>query len=156
MLGFIFWSIFGFSNQNGTESSSLSRKVVRKAIDAFPYTKNLSENTKNKIVDRAQPIVRKLAHFSIYTLVGILIMTFVSTYRLLLWKKWLISISVGLVYAISDEYHQSFVPGRTAQLKDVLIDTAGVIFGIMIVLVVIAVYKALGEKYKTMKSVERT
>lgn len=154
LLGFTFWSIFGFSNQSGTASSGVSKKVARKIIDVFPYTRNLSENTKNKIVERAQPIIRKLAHFSIYTLVGILIMSFVSTYRVLLWKKWLISILVGLVYAISDEYHQSFIPGRSAQITDVLIDTSGVIFGIMIVLIVISVYKALGEKYKTMKSIE--
>ena len=45
--------------------------------------------------------------------------------------------------------------GRSAEIRDVLIDTSGVIVGIIIVLVVISVYKALGEKYKTMRSVEQ-
>ena len=154
MLLFTFYIIFQFSSENALLSSARSKGVMRQIIDIFPYTKNLSEKTKEKIVEKAQPIIRKIAHFSIYMIVGILIMSFVSTYRLLLWKKLLISIGVGLIYAISDEYHQSFVPGRSAELRDVIIDTSGVIMGILIVLVIISIYKALGEKYKMMRSVE--
>lgn len=117
LLLWTFSIIFGFSNQNSVESGSLSKKVARKIIDIFPYTKNLSETTKVKIVEKSQPIIRKLAHFSIYTLVGFLIMTFVSTYKLMLWKKWLISIGVGLTYAISDEFHQSFIPRKICRTK---------------------------------------
>ena len=112
LLCLTFFQIFQFSNENSTKSSSRSREVMRKIVDIFPYTKNLSEKTKTKIVEKSQPIIRKLAHFSIYTLVGILIMAFVSTYKLLLWKKFGISIFVGLIYAISDEFHQSFIPRK--------------------------------------------
>lgn len=154
LLCLTFYKIFQFSDENATKSSSRSREIMRKIVDIFPYTRNLSISTKEKIVEKSQPIIRKLAHFSIYALVGILIMTFVSTYKLLLWKKLGISILVGLIYAMSDEYHQSFIPGRSGEIRDVLIDLSGVIFGIIIVLIIIAVYKALGEKYKMMKSVE--
>ncbi len=154
LLGMTFYTIFQFSSENSEQSSARSGTVLRKIINIFPYTKNLSAQTKEKLVKRAQPIIRKAAHFSIYAVVGVLIMSFVSTYKLLLWKKFFISICVGLFYAISDEYHQSFVPGRSAELRDVLIDTTGVIVGILIVLMIISVYKALGEKYKTMRSVE--
>ena len=91
LLGLTFASIFNFSSQDGQTSSGLSRKVSRKIIDVFPYTKNLSEKTKNKIVERSQPIIRKGAHLSIYTLVGILIMSFISTYKLHLKYKFSIS-----------------------------------------------------------------
>ncbi len=146
LLGLTFISIFNFSNQDGQTSGNLSRKVARKIVDVFPYTKNLSENTKNKIVERSQPIIRKGAHFSIYTLVGILIMSFISTYKFHLKYKFSISILVGLIYAISDEIHQSFTPGRTSSPIDVAIDTCGVFFGIIIVLIIISIYKALTEK----------
>ena len=73
LLGLTFFAIFNFSSQDGQTSSGLSRKVARKIVDIFPYTKNLSEKTKNKIVEKSQPIIRKGAHFSIYMLVGILI-----------------------------------------------------------------------------------
>lgn len=145
MLLATFVAIFNFSNQDGKTSSGVSKKVARKIIDIFPYTKNLSEATKVKMVEKSQPIIRKLAHFSIYTLVGISIMAFISTYNIILLKKFIISLSVGLVYAISDEIHQSFVPGRGPSVKDVCIDTAGVFLGIIIVLVIISVFKALSE-----------
>ena len=145
MLLATFVAIFNFSNQDGKTSSGVSKKVARKIIDIFPYTKNLSEATKVKMVEKSQPIIRKLAHFSIYTLVGISIMAFISTYNIILLKKFIISLSVGLVYAISDEIHQSFVPGRGPSVKDVCIDTSGVFLGIIIVLVIISVFKALSE-----------
>ena len=146
LLGLTFISIFNFSNQDGKASSGLSKKVARKIVDVFPYTKNLSEKTKNKIVEKTQPIIRKGAHLSIYTLVGIFIMSFISTYKIHLKYKFLISILVGLVYASSDEIHQSFIPGRTASIIDVGIDTSGVLLGIILVVVIISVYKALTEK----------
>lgn len=146
LLGLTFLTIFNFSSQDGQTSGSLSRKVARKIVNVFPYTKNLSENTKNKIVEKSQPIIRKGAHFSIYTLVGILIMNFISTYKIHLKYKFLISTLVGLLYAISDEIHQSFTPGRTPSAIDVGIDTCGVFLGIILVLIVISVFKALIEK----------
>lgn len=149
LLVLTFISIFNFSNQDGQASSGLSKKVARKIVDVFPYTKNLSEKTKNKIVEKTQPIIRKGAHLSIYTLVGIFIMSFISTYKIHLKYKFLISILVGLVYASSDEIHQSFIPGRTASIIDVGIDTAGVFLGIILVLIIISVYKALTEKQTT-------
>ena len=149
LLGLTFISIFNFSNQDGQTSGGISRKVARKIVDVFPYTKNLSEKTKNKIVEKTQPIIRKGAHLSIYTLVGIFIMSFISTYKIHLKYKFLISILVGLVYASSDEIHQSFIPGRTASIIDVGIDTSGVLLGIILVLIIISVYKALTEKKVT-------
>ena len=149
LLGLTFISIFNFSNQDGQTSGGISRKVARKIVDVFPYTKNLSEKTKNKIVEKTQPIIRKGAHLSIYTLVGIFIMSFISTYKIHLKYKFPISILVGLVYASSDEIHQSFIPGRTASIIDVGIDTAGVFLGIILVLIIISVYKALTEKQTT-------
>lgn len=146
LLGLTFFAIFNFSSQDGQTSSGLSRKVARKIVDIFPYTKNLSEKTKNKIVEKSQPIIRKGAHFSIYMLVGIFIMSFISTYKLHLKYKFSISILVGLLYAISDEIHQGFTPGRTPSPIDVGIDTCGVMFGIVLVLIAISVYKALTEK----------
>ena len=71
-----FFSIFGFSSQNGVESSGLSRKVTTKFVNIFPYTRNLSDDVKEKLIEHGEIIVRKLAHFSIYTVVGIFIMAF--------------------------------------------------------------------------------
>jgi len=112
-----FFIIFNFSAQNGEESGSLSNKVTTIFINKFPYTKNLSIETKQKLIEHAEPIVRKLAHFSIYTAVGMCIMAFMCTFPLKLRTRLGTSLLVGLVYAISDEFHQSFVPRKRAIIK---------------------------------------
>lgn len=143
LLVLTFISIFNFSNQDGQASSGVSRKVAKKIIDIYPYTKNLNEENKNQIVEKIQPIIRKVAHLSIYTLVGILMMSFISTYNIKLKYRFLISILVGLVYASSDEIHQSFIPERNASIIDVGIDASGVLLGIILVLIIISAYKKL-------------
>lgn len=45
-------------------------------------------------------------------------------------KKWVIIIAY--LYAISDEFHQSFIPGRSGRFRDTLIDLAGIFIGIFI------------------------
>ena len=45
--------------------------------------------------------------------------------------------SIGLLYAISDELHQSFIPERSPQIIDVIIDLEGNLFGILLVLLII-------------------
>lgn len=142
LLCLTFFAIFKFSSQDGVESGGLSKKVTMKFVNIFPYTKNLSIETKNKLIEHGEIIVRKLAHLSIYTLVGIFIMAFMCTFDTKLVFQFGISILVGLIYAITDEYHQSFVPGRGPSITDVCIDTTGVFLGILIVLAIVSIYRA--------------
>lgn len=133
LLILVFMSIFGFSNQNGTQSSGVSKKVARTIIDTNVSTKNKDEKTKEKLVEDSQKFVRKMAHFTIYMVVGILMMSLMYTYKnISVENKLWISICVGILYAISDEIHQYFIPGRTASPIDVGIDTSGAFLGILI------------------------
>lgn len=66
----IFVLIFNFSSQNGEESGSLSKMVTEKIVNTLPYIKDLDFDDKEKIIENGEIIVRKLAHLSIYTLVG--------------------------------------------------------------------------------------
>ena len=140
--------IFKFSSQIAEESDGISHGVLRKIIDVFPYTKGLSEEIKIKMVEHGNPIIRKLAHFSIYALVGVWIMSFMSTFNIRLYKKWIISMLVGALYAASDEFHQSFVPGRGPSIIDVGLDSLGVFTGILGVLIIISIYIALKSDKK--------
>lgn len=138
-----FATIFHFSSQIGEESDEVSKGLLSKLIDIFPYTKDLSDVTKEKLIEHGNPIIRKLAHFSIYALVGVWIMSFMSTFKTRLYKKWIVSMIVGVGYAIFDEYHQSFVSGRAPSITDVGIDSLGVLSGILVVLIIISIYRAL-------------
>ena len=82
LLGLTFVAIFNFSNQGGTESSGLSRKVAKTIIDILPQTKHLNEQIKDEAVEKSQTIIRKGAHLSIYALVGLLMMLLMCTYQI--------------------------------------------------------------------------
>jgi len=126
----IIWMIivFSFSNQNGTKSQGssdiITNKIVEISDDYFALDIKSSEDT-------ISFVVRKLAHLSTYFLGGILIYNFINTFSIN--KKYIIifSIVLGVVYACTDELHQLFIDGRSAQMMDVFIDSCGVVLAVV-------------------------
>lgn len=128
-------TIFAFSSQGGIQSKSVSRTVMREIVDINPKTKYLSDVEKERIVEESQPFIRKTAHFTIYMVLGMMVMGFCSTYDLNWKKKLIITILCGLIYAVSDEIHQGFTgDGRTPKVFDVCVDTLGTLTGAFIML----------------------
>ena len=125
-----FITIFVFSSQNATKSSQTSMGFTEKIMDILQIGKNWDENTRIEIIEKSQTIIRKIAHFTIYTIAGIWMMAFANTYdNVELKKKMLLVVIIGMLYAVSDEIHQMFSDGRAPLVKDVIIDTSGVLFG---------------------------
>lgn len=126
----IIWmiTVFRFSNQGGTESSSTSAKVTKVIVDVVVNDKK--EENKVQIANKIEKVVRKFAHYTIYTIGGFLIMNYAYTTDKTKKQQILGSLLFGAFYAATDEVHQYFVPGRSARLFDVGIDTLGVITGI--------------------------
>lgn len=149
-----FVRIFCFSSQDGEESSAVSRKVTTAVTQNVKKIQDMDSKQRELTLDKIEHFIRKIAHFSIYTLVGILMMALMSTYDIAKRKQILISIFIGMMYATSDEIHQYFVPERTALFTDVLIDTAGVCLGALIVLVALQIYIKIRKKRQ--KSIEIT
>lgn len=129
----IIWmiAIFIFSSQKGTESGNTSRKFTI-AIIQIITGKNLA--LEDPFVEGIQLFIRKMAHFTTYAIGGFLIMNYAYTIKNTMKQKMLYSITFGAGYAVTDELHQFFVSGRSAQVLDVAIDTAGVIIGVLIYL----------------------
>lgn len=76
-------------------------------------------------------LTRKAAHTVAYFVFGVLMFNVVRSYpgssrRAVLW-----SVLFVLLYAASDEFHQLFVPGRSAELRDILIDTTAGTLGVL-------------------------
>ena len=138
--------IFIFSGQDGEKSGLTSRGFVRQIIEITGVMDNLNETEKEDLIENCQFAVRKLAHFSIYTILGINILGFINTYKKISLKKQIgITLLFGCLYATSDEFHQMFSNGRTASPKDVGIDTLGVLFGIGIYLLVKKIITTIKE-----------
>lgn len=72
-------------------------------------------------------IVRKAAHFTEYAILGWLAARAFATSSRQTWRRrwFLISLALVIIYALSDEYHQSFVASRTASIYDSFIDMTG-------------------------------
>ena len=139
-------TIFQFSNQNGTESKGISTQVTKFILQFSPKYQKADEKEKAQIQNDTNAIIRKIAHFSIYTLLGLFMMGIMT--RTKLKDKWRICITLGfgIIYAILDEFHQSFSPGRTPKITDVYIDTLGVILGIFLILLIRKIYKNISNK----------
>ena len=80
-------------------------------------------------------VTRKIAHLTEYALLGLLAArAFRGSPRDWLRDRWfLASLALVVVYALVDEYHQTFVPSRTGSIYDSLIDIAGGFAALVIV-----------------------
>lgn len=121
--------IFCLSHQPATQSASLSGGVMTQVI---------------KVIEKVAPgakfdtellhyFVRKNAHFFAYLVLGVLVANCLRTtasINLTRTQLILLAVSICVLYAISDEVHQIFIPGRAGQIKDVFIDSAGALVGI--------------------------
>ncbi len=129
----IFWMmvIFGFSAEDGEESQSLSDRITIRVVKIVePDYDSLSLNDQIKLFDKTSFFVRKTGHFSEYAILGLLICTLSITFKNIRTcrKKPLLILPVtvfAFLYALTDEYHQSFVFGRTPKVADAIIDTSG-------------------------------
>jgi VanZ family protein len=141
-----FITIFRFSSQDGQTSSSLSKEVTEKVTKRINKIQNLEETERKNVLSRIEKIIRKIAHFSLYTIVGILLMSLACTYEFTEFKRGGISFLIGLMYACLDELHQFFISERSAQITDVMIDSMGVLFGILLVMLIYKIYTSRKEK----------
>ena len=135
---FIACLIFSFSSQPAKKSDSVSKGITRKIVDTLPQTKHKTEQQKQKIVNKINHYVRKLAHFTAFFFFGLfllcaMLLTYSNKYSAI--KIILMSAIIALLYAISDEIHQMFVPERGPQVKDVLIDFSGSALSFFVVMI---------------------
>ena len=135
----VLWMILVFylSNQVANESSQLSGGLTRKILEVLHMLdgKTIEEQA---IIET---IIRKLAHFSLYAIGGIIIFLHVNLYEITEKRKVITSWTIGTAYAITDEIHQLFVPGRSGEIRDVFIDSLGIIIGIIIIRLIFKMIK---------------
>ena len=112
------------SDLSSEESGVVVDLIMRAFEDILPYGR-----------ETIVFAVRKGAHFTEYLILGAVLVSAVKEWRVapgLLMAggapaAWLI----GTAYAVTDEFHQSFVPGRSCELRDVVIDSCGVVTGVL-------------------------
>ena len=123
-------SIFVFSSKTSNESNSTSKKLIENGI--IIYEKITHQKVNHQvIIQKLNYPIRKLAHFTIFFILGSSMILFLSTINLP--KKEIIAIISCIIFAILDETHQIFSNGRTPQVLDIMIDSIGSTLGITII-----------------------
>ena len=127
--------IHSFSNQNGEESSGLSTKVAHIVVDIADEIGIVDAHDpqiRQMYADNIHFYIRKVAHMSEYALLAVLVYValFVDGVRFKL--NGILAGGFVFLVAVSDEFHQLYVPGRCGTYKDVIIDMCGCIIAIII------------------------
>lgn len=118
--------IFYLSHQPATESNNLSTGITERIVAIIErVTSDIDFDVSN-----FNNIVRKNAHFFAYLVLGMLLSNALSSNGITGSRRFLIALAICVLYAISDEIHQLFIPGRAGQVRDVIIDSAGATVGI--------------------------
>lgn len=128
--------IFLFSSKPADESSEMSHEVGMFVCRIFvPGFEQWSAEEQNLLADKIDYPIRKAAHATEYAVLGMLLfgVLFTSNREISAKRKLLLAILIGAIYAATDEIHQLFVPGRAGLFTDVLIDTAGVMLGAVLI-----------------------
>ena len=135
---FMMYFIFSFSSQNGTESGSLSYEVSKLIVLAYNKLlfKGYDNMTLNELIALIHPYVRKTAHVTEYFFLAASVAFPLYVYRLRGFALTLIAGVFCVAFACLDEYHQTFVAGRVGTIRDVYIDSIGILIGIIAVRIV--------------------
>ncbi len=128
--------IFMFSNAPGEESSDMSNSFINNTIVTIIRLFNKDVDGE-KIARTISTPIRKLAHFTEYLILGVLMFATFKSFGI---ENVWIPIGVCMLYAISDEIHQYFVPERACRLLDVIIDSLGSITGAYLLTLIIKMF----------------
>lgn len=150
--------IYQFSAQPAEVSSQLSYKVSYKIVETADYVfeTNLDYWQMDEWANRIHGVTRKLAHMTEYFALAVAVSFPLYVYGVHgIWLMLLAGI-ICVGFAAGDEYHQSFVSGRSPSVRDVCIDSFGVFWGIILVRIIgwtgrKTIFRPKKKKIKTKK-----
>ncbi len=132
--------IFCFSAQPADVSTDTSLRVGM-TIGKMSVP-DFSKLPKEEQIDYAKKIefpVRKMAHATEYAILGCLLTNLCQS--LSMKKAYMWSWLMGNAYAATDEFHQLFVPGRSGQITDVMLDSVGCLTGCLLIYLILCIVK---------------
>jgi len=132
--------ILRFSYTTGEISSRQSVVVSAYIINFIEETLSVDLDLDETQFRQFVKFVRKAAHFIFYALLGFFIYSLALVWRKSSFKPAFYSFLAVVILASIDEFTQYFIPGRAALVSDVVLDSAGCIFGMIIVRLMYNIY----------------
>jgi VanZ family protein len=124
----LIWMALIFSASSDSHSYEHSSRFVE------PFLRWLFPQMSQTHVEQIHHLIRKCGHLTEYAVLALLLWRALNQSKNLppwSWPKVLGALLIVFLYAASDEFHQIFVPTRTALVSDVFIDTAGGATGLL-------------------------
>lgn len=130
---FIFWLfiIFYLSNQPGNISGGESSHLIYNTLHFIYTCLNLDTSHLNEIILIIHNPLRECMHSLEYLILGVLTINLLIQTQVKE-NKIIITILFCFIYATTDEIHQLFIPGRTFEYFDILMDMVGTLIGTLI------------------------
>lgn len=131
-------TIFGFSAQNGSQSSGMSRKVAELILDCGESTGvvHVEPAKREGYISMLQTPIRKGAHMSEYAVFCVLVFIALTVNQVKIKLRYKITFAITFLFACSDEIHQLYVPYRSGRFTDVLIDMSGCLIAMALIFLV--------------------
>ena len=133
LLGAVMITIFCLSHQDSTDSAEVSGSVVSWLYELLK-------------IDLPDGTVRTIAHGCEYAALGFLMLNALRSFKQNFSP--ILSVLLSFFYAVTDEIHQLFVPGRAFQLVDLAVDLTGIILGTAAFIILVKIIK--NRKGKTL------
>lgn len=135
--------IFGFSGQTGTVSGELSDRLLYRLLEDWSAMfRSLTEEGRTAVVEFLSYYERKGAHMFLYFVLLGLLLFMLQPWITAAPKRAAAAIAVCAVLAALDEFHQTFIPGRSGQPSDVLVDLMGAACFLLVWFLVRCVWRA--------------
>ena len=119
-------AVFLFSSQSGGDSNHLSKGILEQIFGFF------NVNADPLKLDQYNLVLRKIAHFSLYFLLGTGTMGFLLTTSLKVKYSFVLSLLFCVLFAATDELHQFLSGTRNGNPLDVLLDSSGALLSIFL------------------------
>ncbi len=142
--------IFLLSAQAYDESADLSNSITARILSFFSAYSSADADTQYELLVYWAPIFRNLGHFSEFFLLAFFAALSAKAFDL----GWPSTFSfIGcVIYAISDELHQYFVPGRVCDFADIVTDSLGALAAVVLIYLIVTIKRNCENKRRMEKA----
>ncbi len=125
--------IYGFSAENSGVSGGRSRGICESFAELLLRGREgVTDEDITALAERIEPPLRSLAHMFCFAILGGLYFLMLASFGITGMSRGALSVGCAFLYAVFDEMHQYFVPGRSMQLGDIAVDTVGALLAVSV------------------------
>ena len=149
--------IFYFSSKTADVSGESSLGISKAILHLYESLTKIhwQQGYRDEILGVLDHIVRKTAHFTEYAILASAFAFHFTVWKKKAWQRISMPILLAGLYAASDEYHQTFIAGRSGQVSDVLLDATGALVGALIFFLLVYLMQRRKQKVLSTSTFQR-